>query len=107
MQPTISEALGNCHCLNGDFQFRAPTRNPVFAACTVCYLGCFLDSASERGMTITICSAGFAIRRFLIADLQSAHAHTFISWQCDLSGLQILILLFGGLQIRQNILATA
>ena len=53
MQPTISEALGNCHCLNGDFQFRAPTRNPVYAACTVCYLGCFLDSASERGMTVT------------------------------------------------------
>ena len=23
-----NEALGNRHCLNGDFQFRAPTRNP-------------------------------------------------------------------------------
>mgnify|MGYP001778758874 CR=1 FL=1 len=55
----------------------------------------------------SICSAGFAIRRFLIADLQSAHAHTFISWLCGLSGLQILILIFGGLQIRQNTLPTA
>ena len=27
-----NEALGNRHCLNGDFQFRAPTRNPVYAA---------------------------------------------------------------------------
>ncbi len=26
--PIISQAVGNCHCLNGDFQFRAPTRNP-------------------------------------------------------------------------------
>ena len=25
---TINQAVGNRHCLNGDFQFRAPTRNP-------------------------------------------------------------------------------
>ena len=27
-QSFSSEALGNRHCLNGDFQFRAATRNP-------------------------------------------------------------------------------
>ena len=63
-----------------------------------------LQSAKTQisAKTQSICSAGFAIRRFLIADLQSAHTHTFTSWLCGLSGLQILIVIFGGLQIRQN-----
>ena len=61
-----------------------------------------LDACCEH-----TCSAGFAIRRSSIADLQSAHAYTFISWLCGLSGLQILIVILGGLQIRQNTLLTA
>ena len=47
LHPTIILVVGNSHCLNSDFQFRAPTRNPVYATCTVCWLGCFLDAASE------------------------------------------------------------
>ena len=35
IQPAIIQAVGNCHCLNGDFQFRALTRNPVNAAYAV------------------------------------------------------------------------
>ena len=53
LHPTIILVVGNSHCLNSDFQFRAPTRNPVYATCTVCWLGCFLDAASECGMTFT------------------------------------------------------
>ena len=33
--------------------FRAPTRNPVYAAYTILRHLFFLDSASERGMTVT------------------------------------------------------
>ena len=55
MQPTISEVLGNCNCLNGDFQFRAPTRNPEnIQGNKQCWLHT-LDAASECGMTVTDC----------------------------------------------------
>ena len=50
------------------------------------------------------CSVGFAIRRFLSADLQSAQTFIFCSKANKerLIGLQILILKAVGLQIRRN-----
>ena len=53
LHPDIIQAVGICHCLNGDFQFRAPTRNPENIQDYKRYWLHTLDSASERGMTDT------------------------------------------------------
>ena len=62
------KSVAYCHCLNGDFQFRAETRNPMYASTLWSERVFFLDSGSQPGMTECCRQNGHLVQRQNAAD---------------------------------------